>query len=329
MARTRRRGDNAGMAGDDGRAQVQLDEDTLARRRRDLGEDHPDTLAAASNLAVSLRAAGEYPGTLISASTWPPAGEQAARELDEDTLARRRRVLGEDHPDTLASAHGLAISLRAVGGHPGTLTSPSSLAASIGHPGEYQAARELGEDTLARRRRVLGEDHPDTLASADNLAVSLLGVRGGQAARELGEDTLARRRRVLGEDHPDTWTSASNLVMILGRVSEEQAARELAEDTLARRRRVLGEDHPDTLAAAFQLVCALTELSEYHAARELNDDIIARRRRVLGDEHPETMMAGAFDLILRGLDLGGEPEWMAALREASKRRQQEAREPDS
>ena len=66
LARTRRRGDNAGMAGDDGRAQVQLDEDTLARRRRDLGEDHPDTLAAASNLAVSLRAVGGLPGTLTS-----------------------------------------------------------------------------------------------------------------------------------------------------------------------------------------------------------------------------------------------------------------------
>ena len=209
---------------------MQLDEDTLARRRRDLGEDHPDTLAAASNLAVSLRAAGEY---------------QAARELDEDTLARRRRVLGEDHPDTLTSADGLAVSLRAVGGYTGTLISASNLAAGIGHSGEYQAARELGEDTLARRRRVLGEDHPDTLA------------------------------------------------------------------------------------AAFQLVCALTELGEHHAARELNDDIIARRRRVLGDDHPETIMAGAFDLILRGLDLGGEPEWMAALREGDKRRQQEAREPDS
>ena len=173
------------MAGDDGRAQVQLDEDTLARRRRDLGEDHPDTLAAADGLAVSLRAVGEH---------------QAARELGEDTLARRRRVLGEDHPDTLASADGLAISLRAVGGHPGALTSASGLAASVGHRGEHQAARELGEDTLARRRRVLG------------------------------------------------------------------------------------------------------------------------------DEHPETLMAGAFDLILRGLDLGGEPEWMAAIREANKRRQQEARE---
>jgi hypothetical protein len=46
LARTRRRG-NAGMAGDDSRAQVQLDQDTLARRRR-------DTLAAASGLAISL-----------------------------------------------------------------------------------------------------------------------------------------------------------------------------------------------------------------------------------------------------------------------------------
>ena len=80
MARTRRWGDNAGMAGDDGRAQVQLDEDTLARRRRDLGEDHPDTLAAASNLAVSLRAAGEYQAARSWTKTpWPAAAASWAR----------------------------------------------------------------------------------------------------------------------------------------------------------------------------------------------------------------------------------------------------------
>ena len=75
---------------------MQLDEDTLARRRRDLGDDHPDTLTSASNLAISLRAVREH---------------QAARELGEDTLARRRRVLGDGHPDTLGSA-GLVIVLR-------------------------------------------------------------------------------------------------------------------------------------------------------------------------------------------------------------------------
>jgi hypothetical protein len=65
-----------------------------------LGEDHPNTLQSASNLASDLRNLSEY---------------QAARELDEDTLARRRRVLGEDHPNTLQSASNLASDLRALG----------------------------------------------------------------------------------------------------------------------------------------------------------------------------------------------------------------------
>jgi hypothetical protein len=39
---------------------------------------------------------------------------RAARDLDKDTLARRR-VLGEDHPDALASASSLAADLRELG----------------------------------------------------------------------------------------------------------------------------------------------------------------------------------------------------------------------
>jgi hypothetical protein len=52
------------------------------------------------------------------------------------------------------------------------------LAADLANLGERQAARDLDQDTLDRRRRVLGQDHPDTLASATNLAHDL---------RELGE----------------------------------------------------------------------------------------------------------------------------------------------
>jgi hypothetical protein len=40
---------------------------------------------------------------------------QAARDLDHDVLDRRRRILGEDHPDTLTSAANLAADLRALG----------------------------------------------------------------------------------------------------------------------------------------------------------------------------------------------------------------------
>ena len=52
-------------------------------RRDKFGDDHPDTLTSASNLALNLWYLGEY---------------QRARALDEDTLTRRRRILGEDAP---------------------------------------------------------------------------------------------------------------------------------------------------------------------------------------------------------------------------------------
>ena len=50
---------------------------------------------------------------------------------------------------------------------------PIYLAWALRDMGRYAEARELDEDTLARRRRVLGEDHPDTLISANNLANDL------------------------------------------------------------------------------------------------------------------------------------------------------------
>jgi hypothetical protein len=43
------------------------------------------------------------------------ADVEAARDLDHDALDRRRRVLGQDRPDTLASAASLATDLRALG----------------------------------------------------------------------------------------------------------------------------------------------------------------------------------------------------------------------
>ncbi|MFD6259858.1 tetratricopeptide repeat protein, partial [Micromonospora chalcea] len=68
--------------------------------------------------------------------------------------------------------------------------------------GQYEQARTLNEDTLTRRRRILGNDHPDTLTSATNLATNLHQLGQYEQARTLNEDTLTRRRRILGNDHP-------------------------------------------------------------------------------------------------------------------------------
>jgi len=220
-----------------------LFERALTDRRRMLGEDHPDTLESASNLAVDLRELGEY---------------ERARQLDEDTLTRRRRVLGADHPDTLVSASNLAVVLRELG--------------------EYERARQLDEDTLTRFRRVLGADHPDTLASANNLAAVLRALGEYERACQLHEDTLTRFRRVLGADHPDTLGSTNNLAAVLRALGEYERACQLDEDTLTRCHRVLGEDHPDTLRSANNLALDLHALGEYERARQLEEHVRSHRR---------------------------------------------------
>jgi tetratricopeptide (TPR) repeat protein len=171
-----------------------LYERALSLRRSVLGEDHPDTLGSATNLAINLHELGHY---------------EQARQLDDDTLTRYRRVRGEDHPDTLTSANNLAIKLHWLG--------------------QLEQARRLGDDTLTRRRRVLGEDHPNTLNSANYLALDLHALGQYEQARQLQQDTLTRRRRVLGDDHPRTLASARHLAADLRALGRDSEANQMEE----------------------------------------------------------------------------------------------------
>jgi hypothetical protein len=73
-----------------------------------------------------------------------------AEQLTREVLAYRRRVLGDDHPDTLGSRATLA-----------------RFAARQGRPAE---AEELYRQVLADRIRVLGVTHPDAEATRQELA---------------------------------------------------------------------------------------------------------------------------------------------------------------
>ena len=72
--------------------------------------------------------------------------------IGERLVADQERVLGPDHPDTLASRNNLALAYRAAG--------------------RFDEAISLHEQNLAARERVLGPDHPETLSCASNLATA-------------------------------------------------------------------------------------------------------------------------------------------------------------
>jgi tetratricopeptide (TPR) repeat protein len=140
---------------------------------------------------------------------WSRGQYRQAHTLIEQTLAGRREVLGNDHPDTLQSLNNLALTRRSVG--------------------DLQGALQIHEQALAGRRRVLGDDHPDTLGSMNDLAEALRSLGNSTDARELFEQVLAARRRFLGDDDRDTLHSMNNLVLTLEALDDLQGAHDLHE----------------------------------------------------------------------------------------------------
>jgi hypothetical protein len=89
-------------------------------------------------------------------------------------IARLRRVLGADHPDSLRTASILVNILCALS--------------------EYAVACQLAQDTLIHCRRVLGGSHSITLTTAQNLAVGLTHLGEHAIADQLQEWIRSQRR---------------------------------------------------------------------------------------------------------------------------------------
>ncbi|MBU4264134.1 MAG: tetratricopeptide repeat protein [Proteobacteria bacterium] len=187
------------------------------------------------------------------------------------------RILGEEHPNTLASMNNLAETLRAMG--------------------NLSGARELQEKTLEVLIRILGEEHPVTLTSMNNLAGTLRDMGNLSEARALEKKALEVEIRVLGEEHPNTLSSMNNLAVTLQAQGDLSEARALQEKTLEIRLRILGEEHPNTLESMNNLAETLRAMGNLSGARELQEKTLEVQRRILGEEHPNTTIS-AINLFL-------------------------------
>lgn len=115
---------------------------------------------------------------------------QDQRKLSESELYRRealeksRRVLGEEHPDTLININ--------------------SLGRLLAEQGRQSEAEPYYREALEKSRRVLGQEHKDTLTAMINLGRLLQdGGRPSESEPYLRE-ALEAGRRGLGDTHPTT-----------------------------------------------------------------------------------------------------------------------------
>ena len=150
-------------------------------QRRELGEEDPQTLATMHHLGHCLyrRDRREATGVLGRA------------------LELRRRVLGDDHDDTLFTARLAAVCYALEGRH--------------------EEAERLLRRTLEARRRAFGDQHRETLVTMYWLAGHLARRRPARGSRGPGDPVRgsgapARRRRPHGRRSPPRtrWSASTS-----------------------------------------------------------------------------------------------------------------------
>jgi serine/threonine-protein kinase len=234
-----------------------------------------------------------------------------AEPLLERALEIRRRVLGDEHRDTLASISDMGELLsregklgeaeryqrealeerrRTLGGDDqDTLTSINNMGTLFRDQGKLDEAEPYLREALEGRRRVLGNDHTDTMTSISNLS-SLLRDRGKlEEAEPYHREALEGYRRVLGNDHPDTLIAINNMGLLLRTRGKLDEAEPYYREALEGQRRVLGSDHPSTLNSMHNMGVLLRHQSKLDEAEPYLREALAGCRRVLGSDHSLTL----------------------------------------
>ncbi|MCM3882065.1 FxSxx-COOH system tetratricopeptide repeat protein [Frankia sp. R82] len=225
-----------------------------------LDADHEETLVILNGHSADLRARGDF---------------QGARDLDEDSLDRHRRVFGDDNR-TFNAANNLAIDY--------SMTSA------------YEAALELCQQTLTERRNLFGRDDHWWVA----FQVAALARCERQAGQYLKAVSTAEQayliyldlvgRQVLPQDHVHVLLQAKDLSVARRKAGRFTEALDLAEVVYARYTdsRQFGAGHPDTLAAGINLGNAQRVAGDAQEAADRIEKTVQRYREVLGPDHPFT-----------------------------------------
>ena len=231
---------------------IPLAERALAIREKTLAPEHPDTAAAANNLAVLYKATGAY---------------SKAEPLFQQALAINEKALGPEHPDTAKSLNNLA--------------------GLYWETGAYSKAEPLLRRALAIKERAFGPEHPATALALNNLAGLYWETGADAKAEPLLRRALAIDEKALGPEHPDTAKLLNNLAELYEATGAYSKAEPLYQQALAIHEKVLGPEHPDTATALHNLAVLYKTTGAYAKAEPLYQQALAINEKALGPEHPD------------------------------------------
>ncbi|KAK2044847.1 kinesin light chain [Colletotrichum somersetense] len=177
-----------------------------------------------SNLAHLFKKQGKYNET---------------EQLNRQALKLKKKVLGLENPETLASMNNLAVVLKSQGKH-------------------YEA-EQMYRQTVKLKEKVLIPENLETLASMDNLAVILRRQGKYDEAEQIHQQVLELFEKVLGAENPSTLISMHNLAVVLESQGKYDEAEQMYRQTVKLKEKVLGPENPETLISMNNLANLLLD----------------------------------------------------------------------
>jgi tetratricopeptide (TPR) repeat protein len=193
---------------------------------------------------------------------------EEAEELLREAYTTRRRMLGSEHPSTLAAMDSLAVLLQRAAKYGDAevlfreaIATRQAARSRVGGAIETGGARSKTQG--ARDARDARDDAPrpdaltaETLTSMNNLGAMLMKQGKYEEAMQLLRTALDERKRLLGSRHSDTLVSLSNLAALFLHMKDDVQAEPYIMEAVRTSQEILGGEHPYTRKYANNL-CAL------------------------------------------------------------------------
>ncbi len=234
-----------------------------------------------------------------------------AQPLIEKSLEIRRRVLGNDHSDTIASLSTLGALLYAQGKYPeaeacfrevlefrrrvlginnkSKFPSLNNLGGALWSQGKVAEAEVYFREALEEARRLYGDGSKELASPLNNIGAVLWSQEKFEEAENIYREALTISRHHLGDDHPETLESFSNLGLILLNQHKLGEAEDNLLNALDLRKKIFGDDHPDTLESMNLMGEILFAQDKIAEAEEYIRTTLESQRSILGPSHLKTL----------------------------------------
>lgn len=152
---------------------------------------------------------------------------------------------------------------------------------------DYDHAEQLLLESMAMKRKLLGDKHPEIATSLSNIA-DVLHNKGDLAGAEKDYlQSLAMYRELLGDDHPYVARTLNNLAFVYYDKGDIRGALQTERESLAIYRKDFPGDNPEVARVENRLGYWLTETRQYDDAERCLNDALAMRIRLFGKSHPD------------------------------------------